>query len=190
MSICIGNKNYEIIQNSDNFFSSNGLLLVKEKEKEDYCILTCYKNLSEKQVEVLSNYCKLDKRGLEKDDNNNYYIKEYYKDDKGLRTLINEHKQEKKFIEEKTIFEIICGICIRLKILHDQNMSHLNLKPENIFIYNDNNITIYNVGINKSISRNKFILDSYTSPEMIINENINNKTDIWSLGILFLNYLL
>ena len=189
MCICIGNKNYEIIQNLDNFFSSNELLLVKEKEREDYCILSYYKNLSEKQVEGLSNYYKFNNRELEKDDNNNYYIKEYYKDDKSLRTLINEHKQEKKFIEE-TIFEIICGICIRLKILHDQNMSHLNLKPENIFIYNDNDIIIYNFRINKSISRNKFTLDSYTSPEMIINENINNKTDIWSLGILFMNYLL
>ena len=61
-----------------------------------------------------------------------------------LRKFINEYKKRNISIEEEIIYNIISQICIALKVIHDNNLIHGNLKPENIFITKENNIKICN----------------------------------------------
>ena len=200
MVIQIGGKNYIIIQNLSNPFSSNLCSLVKEKgnDNNNTYILTTIKNLSEEQINLLKQQINsistlreyfefnFNSITLEKDDNDNYFILEKMSEEKNLRTYIDEYKQSNKNIEEKVIYNIMCQICLYLKVIHGQNIIHFNLKPENILINEENEITICNfdfsknLGIKNKIS-NKFYL---MSPEIIKNENYSNKVDIWCFGFI------
>ena len=136
MDIQIGDKNYIIIQNLNNPFPSKACSLVKEKgnDNNDTYILTTLKNLSETQINLLKQQInsisalrrdfefKFNPITLEKDDNNNYFILEKMSEEKNLRTYIDEYKQSNKNIEEKVIYNIICQLCLYLKLIHEQNI--------------------------------------------------------------------
>ena len=194
----------EIKKYLDINFNSGKLLKVKIKEK--FYILRVFNNLTgnqivnlEKEIKILSN---LEKYHIEKyidlkQQNDTYYLLSEFNEDMSLRKFINEYKKRNISIEEEIIYNIIAQICIALKVIHDNNLIHGNLKPENIFITKENNIKICNYKFNKNIkeeSNDKYILSPYASPEKIKNENnLDNKIDIWSFGciifeLLTLNY--
>ena len=107
-----------------------------------------------------------------------------------LRNFINEHRESKQYINESLIFYIILHICLGLKEIHDQNLIHRDLKPDNLFISGDNSIKIGDFGISKQLqSENEYAKTQtgtmiYMAPEIINGEKYNNKVDIWSLGCI------
>jgi NIMA (never in mitosis gene a)-related kinase len=105
--------------------------------------------------------------------------------------------QKGKFLSENFILDIFAQIVIGLNYIHNHNIIHRDIKPQNIFltknnINNVNNflIKIGDFGISKKLSGNckygsTFVgTCSYMSPEMIENKKYTIKTDIWSLGVL------
>ncbi len=70
-----------------------------------------------------------------------------YCDGHDLRTFINKYKEKKEYIEENIIYDIIKQICFALKEIHDKNITHTNLKPENIFMNKNNRIKIGDFGV-------------------------------------------
>lgn len=76
--------------------------------------------------------------------------------------------------------------------LHKQEplVIHWDLKPENIFVKN-NVIKLADFGwSNFSGARQTFCgTIDYIPPEMILNENHDEKVDIWSLGVMFYEML-
>ena len=141
----------EIIKYLDINFNSGKLLKVKIKEK--FYILRVFNNLTgiqivnlEKEIKILSN---LEKYHIEKyidlkQQNDTYYLLSEFNEDMSLRKFINEYKEKNILIKEEIIYNIIAQICIALKVIHDNNLIHGNLKPENIFITKENNIKICN----------------------------------------------
>ena len=107
-----------------------------------------------------------------------------------LRNFINEHRENKQYINENLIFYIILHICLGLKEIHDQNLIHRDLKPDNLFISGDDTIKIGDFGISKQLqSENEYAKTQtgtmiYMAPEIINGEKYNNKVDIWSLGCI------
>lgn len=89
-------------------------------------------------------------------------------------------------------FDLIEQILIAVEYLHKKNIIHRDLKPSNIMITNENKIKLIDFGISKikdtfynEFTVVNFATPKYAAPEQLIGESVTNKSDIYSLGIIF-----
>ena len=114
--------------------------------------------------------------------------------DKGnLLKKINDYKNRNKYFKESEIREIFIQIVKGLKYLHKRNIIHCNLTSSNILLYKNGRAKIGNLKMSiKSIIGKEFNYISspwspsyqYESPEKQKRQQIDIKTDIWSLGCI------
>eukprot|EP00468_Gymnochlora_sp_CCMP2014_P012957 CAMPEP_0167750788 /NCGR_PEP_ID=MMETSP0110_2-20121227/6188_1 /TAXON_ID=629695 /ORGANISM="Gymnochlora sp., Strain CCMP2014" /LENGTH=426 /DNA_ID=CAMNT_0007636153 /DNA_START=426 /DNA_END=1706 /DNA_ORIENTATION=- len=86
---------------------------------------------------------------------------------------------------------ILAEVLQGLKHIHDQNIGHFDLKPENIvFATKDKNSTlkIIDFGMARPVPPHVYLQNFagtpyYTAPE-IINSKYNNSADMWSMGVI------
>lgn len=112
---------------------------------------------------------------------------------KNLYEIINERGP----FETKLAVEYIMQACEALAVAHTVGIVHRDIKPENIFlVYQEKgieSIKILDFGISKMILtgsafeskiKTKFVMGSpiYMSPEQVRCAEIDERTDIWSLG--------
>ncbi len=120
-----------------------------------------------------------------------FYISFEYFDSRNLREVINENdlSPEQK---RSVIVQILKG----LDYAHANGIIHRDIKPENILLSADQQIKIGDFGLAQS-STDKFVTTqysivgtpSYMSPEQIVGEKLDERTDLFSAGILFLELL-
>jgi len=119
-------------------------------------------------------------------DGDNYIVMEYI-DGVDLKTYINRDK----VISDKQQFEIIVHLLQAIEYMHSRNIIYRDIKPENILISVDNqqlcSIKIIDFGLSDLGSAQ---LDSkgtihYMSPESVARIEIDHRSDIFSLGVLF-----
>ena len=96
----------------------------------------------------------------------------------------------------KQILKYITQIAKGLEKAHNKGIVHCDIKPTNIIITDDGVVKIVDFGIARIASQEKLISPdrttgtiAYMSPEQISNSNIDNRTDIWSLGVIFYEIL-
>ncbi len=138
------------------------------------------------------------------DHNNICVIHEISETDDGqLFISMNYYKGEtlqKKLLEEqlsiKNILKYIIQIAKGLEKAHSKEIVHCDIKPGNILITNDGIAKIVDFGIAKVCCQEKLISPdrttgtiAYMSPEQISNSNIDQRTDIWSLGVILYEML-
>lgn len=85
-------------------------------------------------------------------------------------------------------------ICLGIKQLHDKNMLHLDLKPENIMLTDDPDkgpsVVIIDFGLSKMKDEGETMVKShpttenYTPPEVYSHNMCGDPADLWSLGII------
>ena len=81
-----------------------------------------------------------------------------------------------------------------IKYLNNQNIIHRDLKPANILI-KGTECKISDFGFAKSIEHEQSILKSivgtplYMSPQLLMKQKYNNKSDLWSVGLIFYEML-
>lgn len=77
-----------------------------------------------------------------------------------------------------------------MKHVHDRKILHRDLKTQNIFLTSNGMIKVGDFGIAKVLSNTKELARTqigtpyYFSPEICNGRPYNNKSDVWSLGVV------
>jgi serine/threonine protein kinase len=94
----------------------------------------------------------------------------------------------------KRACEIVGSMCRGLALLHQKQIVHMDLKPENVMITKSGQVKIIDLGISLSLNQRKKTSDSegvilgtplYMSPEQCGEEKITYRSDLYSLGVIF-----
>lgn len=101
-----------------------------------------------------------------------------------LESLIKEGQIDKPLAKK-----IICELCDTLEYIHRKQIIHRDLKPENIMVTNNGrNVKIIDFGLSDADSYNILKAPAgtkfYASPELIAGEQIDSRSDLWSLGLI------
>ena len=126
----------------------------------------------------------------ETDDGQFFISMDYYEGE----TLKNKIRRASLSLGE--IIEITTQIAQGLKKAHENGIIHRDIKPGNIFITKEGIVKILDFGLAKKIDHNqitrvgiKFGTTEYMSPEQLKGERVDQRTDIWSLGIILYEML-
>lgn len=95
----------------------------------------------------------------------------------------------RKSIDKSLARKIILEICDALEYMHSKQVIHRDLKPENILVtHNGKNVKIIDFGLSDTDSYGRFKAPAgtrmYASPEQKIGGLIDNRCDLWALGMI------
>jgi len=111
-----------------------------------------------------------------------------YADGGDLSEKIKE--QNKTPFKESDILDYFTQICLALKHIHEKKIIHRDLKSGNVFLMKSGLVKLGDFGIAKTfkntMDKAKTMVGTpyYLSPEIIQGKLYDNKSDIWSLGVL------
>jgi non-specific serine/threonine protein kinase len=115
-----------------------------------------------------------------------------YVNGKSLRELINEYN-----LGLDKIIDIIRQLSEGLSKAHKAGIVHRDIKPENIIIDQDARVKILDFGLAKLKGVSKLTKETstlgtihYMSPEQIRGSQVDQRSDIWSLGVVLYEMLM
>jgi eukaryotic-like serine/threonine-protein kinase len=120
-----------------------------------------------------------------------YFIIMEYIDGMSLKELID----RKGALDSKVSTHLVIQICEALLFAHNNNLIHRDVKPQNILITSETIVKVTDFGIAKSlntdITKTLNIVGTahYISPEQARGSALDNRTDIYSLGVVFYEML-
>ncbi len=105
-------------------------------------------------------------------------------------------KIERGQIKTDEAIDIIVQVATGLQKAHEKGIIHRDIKPANIFITNDGVAKILDFGLAKLSGQTMMTkmgetvgTIAYMSPEQTRGELVDNRTDIWSLGVVLYEML-
>jgi serine/threonine-protein kinase len=105
------------------------------------------------------------------------------------------HCTEGSLLPLRTVLHIISETASALDYAHSRGVVHRDVKPANIMILKDGRIKVTDFGIAKAVSSSQtksgVVLGTpnYMSPEQINGLDIDGRSDIFSLGVVFFELL-
>jgi serine/threonine protein kinase/Flp pilus assembly protein TadD len=115
-----------------------------------------------------------------------------YVDGKTLRELIDTNYQ----FPITNYDDIITQIAEGLSKAHQAGIVHRDIKPENILVDNDGRVKILDFGLAKLKDVSKLTKETstlgtihYMSPEQLQGKDVDQRSDIWSLGVVLYEML-
>lgn len=95
-------------------------------------------------------------------------------------------------LPEKDVVRLMRQILEAVNFLHDKNIAHLDIKPQNLLLtssFPQGDILLCDFGISRVIGKGTEIREivgtpDYVAPEILQYEPISLATDVWSLGVL------
>ena len=116
-----------------------------------------------------------------------------YVDGTDLGTLIETWKLKPLADHFQTVERYLRKMCLALQYIHEQGLVHRDIKPTNILVRSDGEIKISDFGGVKdpeatgtqlTVAGQLIGTVAFMSPEQITGENIDRRTDLYSLGAL------
>lgn len=120
-------------------------------------------------------------------------------EDRGINYIVMEYvhgESLKKTIEHKAPFDTLTTLSVAMQIAsalshaHKHHVVHRDIKPQNILVSVDGTIKVTDFGIARAATTNTYAADvnamgsvHYFSPEQARGGYVNEKSDIYSLGI-------
>lgn len=108
-----------------------------------------------------------------------------------LFALLKQYRIARRSLSEPHIWHIFYQLCDGLKHLHESGIVHRDLKTMNVMCIDGGQvIKIADLGVSRQLSDETLMLDTfygtplYLSPELVESKAYNEKTDIWSLGVI------
>ena len=137
------------------------------------------------------------------EENNKYYLIFEFAENGSLKNCIEKYKsrfnnpKEIKPLKENFVIKLFKDILNGLNYLHNNNIIHRDIKPDNILLDNNNNAKITDFGISafyknyNPYDQNDILFmknsivghKDFISPEIIRGQNYDFKCDIFSLGL-------
>ena len=102
---------------------------------------------------------------------------------------------KKNLLPLRRILDIVAKVAEALDFAHKAEVIHRDIKPANIMLLKKGGVKVTDFGIAKAISSSRtktgVILGTpnYMSPEQIMGQKIDHRSDIFSLGVLFYQLL-
>ena len=125
------------------------------------------------------------------DDKVHYIVMEFI-DGRTLKEIINEEGS----ISEKRALNYTVQISEALKVAHSKGIVHRDIKSQNIMVTKDDRVKVTDFGIarvadNSTVTATNAIMGSvhYFSPEQARGIHVDNRSDIYSLGIVLYEML-
>ena len=95
-------------------------------------------------------------------------------------------------INEKKLKDILAQVLFGLKAIHQKNILHRDIKPQNIFITDDGTIKLLDFGLVKMIDYTTLTMTGegpkgtplYIPPEAIRGEKLDPRSDLYSFGVM------
>jgi serine/threonine protein kinase/tetratricopeptide (TPR) repeat protein len=99
-------------------------------------------------------------------------------------------------LSAKESVDIMMQLARGLGEAHERNVIHRDIKPSNVIVTRQNVAKIVDFGLARVSSSAKTTLSvgpvgtlAYMSPEQVRNEPLDQRTDVWSLGVVFAEML-
>ena len=109
-----------------------------------------------------------------------------YANNGDLFQKISRHQKEQTYLREEDIWRIFIQVVKGLKILHDTDIFHRDLKSANVFLNKDGTTKLGDMNVSKVAKRGLLYTQTgtpyYASPEVWRDQPYDQKSDIWSLG--------
>ncbi len=101
---------------------------------------------------------------------------------------LKEYIDRKGRISAKEVISIAIQMCNGIQAAHEQQIVHRDIKPHNVMISNDGKVKVTDFGIAKAttsttVSTSAMGSVHYTSPEQARGGYVDEKSDIYSVGI-------
>ena len=112
-----------------------------------------------------------------------------YCDNGDLNDFIERKKLTKHLLHENIVWKIFLKITLGLADIHKLKILHRDLKSLNIFLKNDEDIRVGDLGVAKILNQTFFAktfigTPYYLSPEICEDKPYNDKSDVWALGCI------
>ncbi len=119
-----------------------------------------------------------------------YMVMEYLEGD-DLEKFIS----KRRLLPFRRTLDVVASVADALEYAHRAEVIHRDIKPANIMLLKSGGVKVTDFGIAKAISSSRtktgVILGTpnYMSPEQIMGQKIDHRSDIFSLGVLFFQLL-
>ncbi|XP_067299015.1 uncharacterized protein [Pseudorasbora parva] len=168
---------------------SSGTVYLLTNRDGDRCVVKVIKSRDNEEAEILRSlkygYIVTYEDSFKDEDNEQLFVVMEYCAGGDLHKRMQTQKEKGTF-EERKIIDWLVQICLALQYVHKKNILHGDIKPQNIFLTEDDYINV-DFGCSKTLQRaDAFALsvvgaELYTSPE-VLQKKYQFKSDIWSLG--------
>jgi tetratricopeptide (TPR) repeat protein/predicted Ser/Thr protein kinase len=120
------------------------------------------------------------------------FITMEYIEGQDLRSLV---KKQGRLTPEQSV-TLIQQVCLALDAAHGEGIVHRDLKPQNIMVDAQNRIFVMDFGIARTVGAEGLTMTGalvgtpeYMSPEQVKGDDVDGRSDIFSLGIIFYELL-
>ena len=187
----IGNGSFSVVYKvrrkaDNNIYALKKVKLFKLREKEKLAALNEVRILASIKSPFIISY----KEAFIEESDKSLCIVMEYADNGDLYQKICLYKKMNLLMEESDIWRIFIQMVKGLKILHDFKILHRDLKSANILLFNDGTAKIGDCNVSKifygdrGLGHTQTGTPYYASPEVWSESPYDQKSDIWSLGII------